>query len=958
MSKEIQYALLILGLFIVPRALQRFRLPSAITSVGLGALVSIGFHLFHDDSTIKLLATLGIVSMFLFAGLEVNLRELYENRRVLAQHVAIQLAVLAAGSLAAAAIFGLEVRAALLFALALLTPSTGFILDSLSGFGLSTDERFWVKSKAIASELVALGVLFLTIRSEDVTTLGGSGLALVAIVIFLPPLFRTFARHIAPYAPKTEFTFLIILALLCAFATRELGVYYLVGAFVVGVSAVRLRDELPELSSEKLLTGVEFFAAFFIPFYFFKAGLHLSAEYFTLRSFGIAFALLAIVLPVQVFRVAAHRHVAMGESWRTGARIGLAVVPTLVFTIVLAEILQEQFALPPELFGALIIFTLVNTAVPGFILRAAPVVFETPDMPAPAPSPARGVPEPAPEVEPVPEVAPPPPATTESGTLSDWFLGILGGTPGARGRLVASVLHRATLDPPGRHAALVLAVALVTLGLVLDSAMVVVAAAMLSPLGGATTRLAMGLATGMPYLVMRSAGQVLVTAVAGVGVSTLIALLLPFHERTAAVAAQMSPTMLHLVTAAFAGLAGVHACLRADSMPARVAVRAILGIVLLPAICAIGVGLGASDWVLVSGAAVAFLTLVVTTVVVATLAFSASGFGRVDGRALEGELFHAHRGAGVVRFGAARLAVFFDSKRGNVFRVLMPVILLASVFVPLKAALDDVAWEYRVRATIRATIAREPRRVMQSRVRVEKGGVEAVVVLLGNTQDAESLRGRLDAEVRVVAGVAPHVEVYAVPDANAFAGLEASIRVPVPPTAPGSLDSHEPAPPPLEAARTIVVEAVERAWPTATAGRPLMIELGVADTLRVTHLGPGLDPVARESVERALLMSLARRLTLLDAAVAPGWRSPAQGESAFLDALGTSARALVGVEGAAICVEAPPAPSRGAAARQRERFEQAVAASLATGPAVRRAVGAEWRAQFVVGDCPAAAPQP
>lgn len=66
MSKEIQYALLIFGLFIIPRALQRFRLPSAITSVGLGALLSIGFHLFHDDSTINPLATLGIVSMFLF----------------------------------------------------------------------------------------------------------------------------------------------------------------------------------------------------------------------------------------------------------------------------------------------------------------------------------------------------------------------------------------------------------------------------------------------------------------------------------------------------------------------------------------------------------------------------------------------------------------------------------------------------------------------------------------------------------------------------------------------------------------------------------------------------------------------------------------------------------------------------------------------------------------------------
>lgn len=70
------------------------------------------------------------------------------------------------------------------------------------------------------------------------------------MVVLLPPVFRAFAIVIAPFAPKTEFTFLVLVALLCALITRELGVYYLVGAFVVGLTAVRLRKELPALSSE------------------------------------------------------------------------------------------------------------------------------------------------------------------------------------------------------------------------------------------------------------------------------------------------------------------------------------------------------------------------------------------------------------------------------------------------------------------------------------------------------------------------------------------------------------------------------------------------------------------------------------------------------------------------------------------------------------------------------------
>ncbi|MFO0673758.1 MAG: cation:proton antiporter [Polyangiaceae bacterium] len=390
-SPEIQYMLLVFGLFIVPKALQRFRIPSAVTCLGIGAGLSIGFHSFHEDHTVKLLATFGIVAMFLFAGLEVDFAELRQGRRILLQHVAAQLGLLAAGAVTLYFVVGLEARAALLFALALFTPSTGFILDSLPGFGMTTEERFWVKSKAIASELVALGVLFLTIQSTDASTLALSALALAAMVLLLPRVFRGFAVVIAPFAPKTEFTFLVIMAIFCAFITRELGVYYLVGAFVVGVTAVRLRKDLPELSSEKLLGAVELFASFFIPFYFLKAGLHLRGEYFTWTALAIATALLVVVVPLRILRVAWHRKLALGEPWRVGARIGTAVIPTLVFTIVIAEILQERFNLSPSLFGALIIFTVVNTLFPGFALRLPPPEFETPEVPrAPPPPPVQG----------------------------------------------------------------------------------------------------------------------------------------------------------------------------------------------------------------------------------------------------------------------------------------------------------------------------------------------------------------------------------------------------------------------------------------------------------------------------------------------------------------------------------------------------------------------------------------
>lgn len=380
-SPEALYGLLVIGLFIVPRVLQRLRLPAAITALGLGALAGIQFDLFHGDATITLFSTLGIVALFLFAGLEVDFRELQRGLAVLIQHVAIQVILLALGTAICQSVFALDLRASALVALALLTPSTGFILDSLPSFGLGPTGEFWVKSKAIATELVALAILFVVVQSTSARTLGISALAMAAMVMLLPLVYRVFANAIAPYAPRTEFTFLILVALVCAFITRRLGVYYLVGAFVAGLSAVRLRHELPALSSEKLLAGVELFASFFIPFYFFKAGVSLERQFFTRQSVLLGLALVALIVPLKVGTVALHRRLALGEQWSHSLRVGLSIVPTLVFTLVIAGILKERFGIPDYLFGALIVFTLANTLLPGLVLRTPPPSFEAPTLP-------------------------------------------------------------------------------------------------------------------------------------------------------------------------------------------------------------------------------------------------------------------------------------------------------------------------------------------------------------------------------------------------------------------------------------------------------------------------------------------------------------------------------------------------------------------------------------------------
>jgi len=371
-SEELQYVVLLFVLFVLPRALQRYRLPSAVTCVVLGAIASIGFGLFRRDPAVNLLSTLGIVSLFLFAGLDVEFHELRRNVRILAQHIVIRVVLLVVVTWVALLALRLPLQPSILVALALTTPSTGFILDSLNSLGVSDHERTWIKSKAIATELVALAVLFVALQPPDLTSILSSTAIMVAMIAFLPLIFWVFAKVVLPYAPKSEFAFLLMIAVLCALVTRQLGAYYLVGAFIVGLTAQRFREHMPAIASAQMIHAVELFASFFVPFYFFHAGLGLQSGDFSAQAILLGAVFLGIMIPLRVYLVAVHRRYSLGEPLRSGARIGLSIAPTLVFTLVIAEILRDRFGVPQVLFGGLIVYTLANTLLPGFILRLAP----------------------------------------------------------------------------------------------------------------------------------------------------------------------------------------------------------------------------------------------------------------------------------------------------------------------------------------------------------------------------------------------------------------------------------------------------------------------------------------------------------------------------------------------------------------------------------------------------------
>jgi len=147
------------------------------------------------------------------------------------------------------------------------------------------------------------------------------------------------------------------------------------------VAAQRFRRRLPSLASEQLLHAVEAFASISVPFYFFHAGNELRPADLSWDAFGLGLLFLALGVPLRLGSVALHRRLRLGEAPRQGLRVTVTLLPTLVFTLVLAGILRERYGIHSTLFGALVVYALGTTLLPALLLKTPPLEFDSPEAP-------------------------------------------------------------------------------------------------------------------------------------------------------------------------------------------------------------------------------------------------------------------------------------------------------------------------------------------------------------------------------------------------------------------------------------------------------------------------------------------------------------------------------------------------------------------------------------------------
>lgn len=366
-TSDLEYLAVFITVLIFPKILLRARIPSGITALIIGVLFAHFDPSINKESLFRFLSQIGITSLFLFAGLEVDIKELKEDKPYLIKYLSKFVIVLAIIAFGFCHTLGLPLQSSLIFSLGIFTPSAGFIMNSLHSFNVNEDQEYWIKSKAISKEVISILLLFVALQWSSPIKMLISTAFFAALFIFLPKIFKLFFKFISPYAPNSEIPFLVALSLISGVISKELGAYYLVGAFIVGLIGSRFRRSIFKEGEEALFRSLSGFFNVFLPFYFFYAGTGIKLSELGFDSLKYAFLLFIIFVPIRLLIIKTSFKFFLDEIVENTYKVSFSLMPTLIFGLVISSIMMERKLIAPEYCYALIIYTLLTSMMPSII---------------------------------------------------------------------------------------------------------------------------------------------------------------------------------------------------------------------------------------------------------------------------------------------------------------------------------------------------------------------------------------------------------------------------------------------------------------------------------------------------------------------------------------------------------------------------------------------------------------
>jgi len=171
---------------------------------------------------------------------------------------------------------------------------------------------------------------------------------------------------------------------------------------------------------------------------------------------------------------------------------------------------------------------------------------------------------------------------------------------------------------------MVLSTVLATIGLYQNSTSVVIGAMLLAPLMAPIVSIAMGMLRRDHHLYKRSATKIVVGIALALGSSVMITLLFPHKPVTNEMLGRLSPSLLDLGVAIFAGIAGAYTKSHKEILQSLAGVA--IAVALVPPLAVAGIGLGRADPYFFGQAFLLFSTNLVGIIVAAILTFRVLGY--------------------------------------------------------------------------------------------------------------------------------------------------------------------------------------------------------------------------------------------------------------------------------------------------------------------------------------------
>jgi hypothetical protein len=306
----------------------------------------------------------------------------------------------------------------------------------------------------------------------------------------------------------------------------------------------------------------------------------------------------------------------------------------------------------------------------------------------------------------------------------------------------------------------------------------------------------------------------------------------------------------------------------------------------------------------------------------------------------------------------------FRGRLAVLVRILLPAAMLAAIYLPLRAALQEVAWQSSARSDVRLALAPYQDRMVKQSVEFGRRQIRLSLVAIGDRASNQEALAAVTTEIMRRTGTAPLIEATFVADADALERVAARMPTVVTPT-----PAPAPPPPPGPAFSTALDDLVAARWP-APGGTLLATRIRFASTptVELIHLGDELGAAARALLAPEISTALGLTVHVTERAL------PAAPRTVTRDVAAPELATWLGGAGELLdtardldvvaCLEAPAPPvvPRGRRPLPPDPARELTVATLTARAGAGRhelAYTDRWSVHFARGACtPAAAPAP